>query len=150
MSNTPSTTAALEKNATIVDFIRIAMAVRRWKVGDLARKAGMKAEALSVELSRGVPTRRARAAIEAAFDYEERFWTDLPTLALRRRCFTQLGIDPFLTNSRALRAYALRLGINDWRANRRRALLVERVLAWVAANPNSPTKTHETTENQCC
>jgi hypothetical protein len=144
MPNSRTSQTELEKDAFIVDFIRVALAARRWKVGDLARRAGMRTKGLSVELSRGVPTIRTRAAIEAAFDYQERLWTDLPTLALRRRCFTQFGFDPFLINSVELRRRAAQFGIHDWRANRSKKLLIERVLAWLAANPTTHTTPNET------
>jgi hypothetical protein len=136
MSTCQTRKRRLGDSATLVDFVRIALITRGWTVADLARRIGWKRSALSVALSLGVPGRRLRAAIEAAFGYELRLWDDQNTLALRKRCVESLGFDPRLVSLPVLRQHAYRFGIRDSRAHRSQPLLLEKFFEFLAANPN--------------
>jgi len=80
--------------------------------GKLALRAGLALKGLYVESCRGFPCWRTRLRLERALDYRYSLWTDAATLAHRRRCMRELGIDPVLVSRPELIRLAARMNFN--------------------------------------
>lgn len=121
-----------------VEFARLLMAELAVSEEELASRCGLDLRSMRNELAAGVPSIRARYAIEAALGFRA-IWSTGVEVNLRARAVELLGCDPRLGRLSKVMGLCRKHGIGRPSVRRQEAW-ADQILAWVAAHPGNDSK----------
>jgi hypothetical protein len=118
-------------------FLEVTLRSRNISIGELADLCGWNLRAFVNQAGAGFPCVPLRWKVERALGFLS-IWTPGGEVDLRRRCFTDYGIDPRVAELPELKELCRRLGVQSPNI-RRQEEWVSNLMAWLAVHRNPQT-----------